>query len=173
MNIGKSLVFRGDLGGSEDLTIEGDFEGTIQLDGHILTIGTNGSVRAAVFAKSVVVLGNMTGTVTAGDMVEIRDGASVEGDIVAPRVAVAEGAYFRGSVDMRRQTSAMRFLAEVSVPDSDRDAAKNTDALKHAVIGLLAAFDYSRALQRSESVDLRQYEKSATVSSETRPRPGR
>ena len=103
VNIGKSVVIKGELNGSEDLTIEGQVEGTIQLREHVLTIGPNGRIKAQVFAKSVIVLGEVTGNVTASDKVDIRDNGSVDGDIVAPRVAIAEGAHFRGSVDMQRK----------------------------------------------------------------------
>ena len=103
VNIGKSVVIKGELNGSEDLTIEGQVEGTIQLRDHVLTIGANGKIKAQVFAKSVIVLGEVAGNVTATDKVDIRDNGSVDGDIVAPRVAIAEGAHFRGSVDMQRK----------------------------------------------------------------------
>ena len=103
VNIGKSVVIKGELNGSEDLTIEGHVEGTIQLRDHVLTIGPNGRIKAQVFAKSVIVLGEVTGNVTASEKVDIRDNGSVDGDIVSPRVAIAEGAHFRGSVDMQRK----------------------------------------------------------------------
>jgi cytoskeletal protein CcmA (bactofilin family) len=103
VNIGKSVVIKGELNGSEDLTIEGHVEGTIQLKDHVLTIGPNGRIKAQVFAKAVIVLGEVTGNVTASDKVDIRDNGSVDGDIVSPRVAIAEGAHFRGSVDMQRK----------------------------------------------------------------------
>jgi cytoskeletal protein CcmA (bactofilin family) len=104
VNIGKSVVIKGELNGSEDLTIEGQVEGTIQLRDHILTIGPNGKIKAQVFAKAVVVLGEVTGNVTASEKVDIRDNGSVDGDIISPRVAIAEGAHFRGSVDMQRKS---------------------------------------------------------------------
>src|SRR5579862_1316119 len=88
VNIGKSVVIKGELNGSEDLNIEGHVEGTIQLREHVLTIGPNGRIKAQVFAKSVIVLGEVTGNVTASDKVDIRDNGSVDGDIVAPRVAI-------------------------------------------------------------------------------------
>ena len=72
----------------------------------MLTIGPNGRIKAQVFAKSVIVLGEVTGNVTASDKVDIRDNGSVDGDIVSPRVAIAEGAHFRGSVDMQRKGGA-------------------------------------------------------------------
>src|SRR6202035_1210710 len=106
VNIGKSVVIKGELNGSEDLTIEGHVEGTIQLRDHVLTIGPNGRIKAQVFAKAVIVLGEVTGNVTASDKVDIRDNGSVDGDIVSPRVAIAEGAHFRGSVDMQRKGPA-------------------------------------------------------------------
>ena len=106
VNIGKSVVIKGELNGSEDLTIEGHVEGTIQLRDHVLTIGPNGRIKAQVFAKSVIVLGEVTGNVTASEKVDIRDNGSVDGDIVSPRVAIAEGAHFRGSVDMQRKGAA-------------------------------------------------------------------
>ena len=102
MNIGKSVVIKGELNGSEDLTIEGQVEGKIELRQNVLTIGPNGRIKAQVFAKSVVVLGEVTGNVTASEKVDIRDNGSVDGDIAAPRVAIAEGAHFRGSIDMQK-----------------------------------------------------------------------
>jgi cytoskeletal protein CcmA (bactofilin family) len=117
VNIGKSVVIKGELNGSEDLTIEGQVEGTIQLKEHVLTIGPNGRIRAQVFARSVIVLGEVTGNITATDKVDIRDNGSVDGDLIAPRVAIAEGAHFRGSVDMQRKA------APASAPAGDGKAA--------------------------------------------------
>ena len=102
VNIGKSVIIKGELNGSEDLTIEGQVEGKIELRQNVLTIGPNGKIKAQVFAKSVIILGEVTGNVTASEKVDIRDNGSVDGDIAAPRVAIAEGAHFRGSIDMQR-----------------------------------------------------------------------
>ena len=102
VNIGKSVVIKGELSGSEDLTIEGQVEGKIDLRENVLTIGPNGKIKASLSAKSIVVLGEVIGNVTASEKVDIRDHGSVEGDIASPRVAIAEGAHFRGSVDMQR-----------------------------------------------------------------------
>ncbi|MEQ1909537.1 MAG: polymer-forming cytoskeletal protein [Vicinamibacterales bacterium] len=112
MNIGKSVVIKGELTGSEDLTIEGQVEGSIQLREHGLTIGPNGKIKAQVFAKSVVVLGEIVGNVTASEKVDIRDNGSVDGDIISPRVAIAEGAHFRGTVDMQRKGGAQPAAAQ-------------------------------------------------------------
>ena len=108
VNIGKSVVIKGELNGSEDLTVEGQVEGKIELRQHALTVGPNGKIKAQVFAKSVIVLGAVTGNITATESVGLRDSGSVDGDISAPRVAIAEGAHFRGSIDMRAAGSAPR-----------------------------------------------------------------
>ena len=102
MNIGKSVIIKGELSGSEDLTIEGQVEGKIELRQNVLTIGANGKIKAQVFAKAVIILGEVIGNVTATEKVDIRDNGSVDGDITSPRVAIAEGAHFRGSIDMQR-----------------------------------------------------------------------
>jgi cytoskeletal protein CcmA (bactofilin family) len=115
VNIGKSVVIKGELNGSEDLTIEGHVEGTIQLRDHVLTIGPNGKIKAQVFAKAVIVLGEVHGNVTASEKVDIRDNGSVEGDIVSPRIAIAEGAHFKGSVDMQRKGAAPQQQAKPTV----------------------------------------------------------
>ncbi|MDQ3488203.1 MAG: polymer-forming cytoskeletal protein [Acidobacteriota bacterium] len=105
VNIGKSVVIKGELNGSEDLTIEGQVEGKIELRQNVLTIGANGRIKAQVFAKAVIILGEVTGNVTATEKVDIRDNGSVDGDIASPRVAIAEGAHFRGAIDMQRAGS--------------------------------------------------------------------
>ena len=127
MNIGKSVVIKGELNGSEDLTIEGQVEGTIQLRNHILTIGANGKIKAQIFAKAVIVLGSVTGNVTASEKVDIRDAGSVDGDIISPRVAIAEGAHFRGSVDMQRKGEASKpAAAEAPKAAAQQPAAART-----------------------------------------------
>lgn len=104
--IGKSVVVKGELEGSEDLTIEGQVEGKIELRDHTLTIGHGGRIKAQVFAKSVVVCGELVGNINASENVEIRDSGTVDGDVVSPRVAIADGAHFRGSIDMQRKGAA-------------------------------------------------------------------
>ncbi len=102
VSIGKSIVVKGELRGSEDLTVEGQVEGKITLKQHVLTIGAHGRIRAQVFAKSVIVLGEVVGNIDATEKVAIRSEGAVEGDIKAPRVAIAEGAKFRGGIDMQQ-----------------------------------------------------------------------
>ena len=104
--IGPSVVIKGELHGNEDLTIEGVVEGTIELREHVLTIGPHGRIKAQVVAKSVVVLGQVTGDVTALEKVDIREKGSVDGDLAAPRLAIAAGAHFCGRVDMQKTAVA-------------------------------------------------------------------
>src|SRR6187399_2282497 len=102
VNIGKSVIIKGELSGSEDLTIEGQVEGKIELRQNILTIGPNAKIKAQVFAKAVIVQGEVQGNIAATERVDIRDAGSVDGDLAAPRIAIADGAHFRGSIDMQR-----------------------------------------------------------------------
>ncbi len=122
VNIGKSVVIKGELSGSEDLTIEGQVDGKIELRDNVLTIGPNARIKAQVFAKSVVVLGKVNGNVSASEKIDIREHGSVEGDIVAPRVAIADGAYFRGSIDMQRSGKPVE-------PRKDEAKAANVPAV--------------------------------------------
>ena len=101
--IGKSIVVKGELHGAEHLTIEGQVEGKITLKQHVLTIGPHGRIRAQVLAKSIVVRGEVVGNIEATEKVAIHDDGTVEGDIKAPRVAIAEGAKFRGGIDMQQE----------------------------------------------------------------------
>src|SRR5437016_3075756 len=120
VNIGKSVVIKGELNGSEDLTIEGHVEGRIELRENVLTIGPNGKIKAELFAKAIVILGEVIGNVVASEKVDIRENGSVEGDITAPRVAIAEGAHFRGSVDMQA-TKAAKPAAQAPRPTSPQE----------------------------------------------------
>ena len=104
--IGQSVVITGEITGSEDLTIEGRVDGTVESRQHTVVIGQQAMVKAQVFAKEVVVLGQVVGNITATAKIELRENGTVEGDLASPTVAIAEGATFRGSIDMTRQTSA-------------------------------------------------------------------
>jgi cytoskeletal protein CcmA (bactofilin family) len=103
VSIGKSVVMKGELSGSEDLAIDGTVEGTIELRDNVLIIGPNGRVKAQVFAKTVIVSGIVNGNITASERIDIREEGSVDGNIVSPRVAIADGAHFRGSVDIQKK----------------------------------------------------------------------
>ena len=118
VNIGKSVIIKGELNGSEDLVIEGTVDGKVELREHVLTIGTHGKIKAEVFAKIVIVLGEVAGNITASEKVDIRDSGSVDGDIVSPRVAIAEGAHLRGSVDMQKKPAAAVVTAPAAKPEA-------------------------------------------------------
>jgi len=105
-NIGQSVQINGELSGNEDLTVDGKIEGKIFLKDHRLTIGTNGRINAEVHAKSVLIQGEVTGNVVADDKVEVASSGSVNGDIAAPRVALADGSSFKGSIDMGGTTAS-------------------------------------------------------------------
>ena len=102
MDLGKSVVIKGELSGSEDLTLYGQMEGSIRLPNHTLTIGPHADIRAEISAKAVVIMGAVTGTVTAGEKVEIRATGSMTGDIASPRLAIADGGCLRGRVETPR-----------------------------------------------------------------------
>jgi len=106
VNIGQSVQIKGELTGNEDLTIEGMVDGKIMVKDHNLTIGANGRISAEVHAKTVVVVGHVVGNITADDKVELAPTGSVQGDVRAPRVAIADGARFKGSIDMERKPGA-------------------------------------------------------------------
>ena len=125
MNIGKSVIIKGDLSGSEDLTIEGQVEGKIELRQNVLTIGPNGKIKAAVFAKAVVIQGEVQGDITASERIDIRDAGSVDGDLSAPRIAIADGAHFRGSIDMQKSGAKPADTNELlPIPEAPTTAAK-------------------------------------------------
>jgi cytoskeletal protein CcmA (bactofilin family) len=107
VNIGQSIQIKGELTGNEDLTIEGKVDGKILLKDHNLTIGANGRIRADIHAKTVVVVGEVIGNITADDKVEVAESGSMKGDIVAPRVVLADGARFKGSIDMETKPQAL------------------------------------------------------------------
>jgi cytoskeletal protein CcmA (bactofilin family) len=98
--IGKSVVIRGEVKGSEDLIVDGRIEGTVCLSESRLTIGPSASVAADLSAKDILVLGQVLGNVVASGRVELRAGCNVEGDIRALRLAVEDNAVFRGKVDL-------------------------------------------------------------------------
>ncbi len=98
-NIGKSVVIKGELSGSEDLYVDGTVEGTIELKSNSLIIGPNGNVKAKVNAKSVTVQGKVEGNVRGVERVELHKSAMLTGDITTQRIAIEEGAFFKGKVD--------------------------------------------------------------------------
>jgi cytoskeletal protein CcmA (bactofilin family) len=100
--IGKSLVIKGEVTGSESLYIDGRVEGSINLSGNRVTVGRNGIVSANITAREIVILGKVRGNLTASDRVDIRSDGSLTGDVVAARISIEDGAFFKGGIDIRK-----------------------------------------------------------------------
>src|SRR2546423_13701532 len=100
--IGKSLVIKGEVTGSESLYIDGKVEGSIQLPGNRVTVGRNGQVSANINAREVVVLGKGRGNLNASDRLDIRNEGSLTGDVVAQRISIEDGAFFKGGIEIRK-----------------------------------------------------------------------
>ncbi len=100
--LGGSLVLRGELSGKDDLVIEGQIEGPINLQDHCLTIAAQGQVKSDINARQVIISGSVVGKVSAADKIEIRKTGHVVGDLIAAGIAIEEGAYFKGSIEVVR-----------------------------------------------------------------------
>jgi len=120
--IGKSLVIKGEVSGSESLYIDGRMEGSINLAGNRVTVGRNGVVAANINAREIVVLGKVRGTMVASDRVDIRSEGSLTGDVVAQRISIEDGAFFKGGIDIRKPGQKTNGDAK-EVPVSDEKAA--------------------------------------------------
>ncbi len=105
--IGKSLVIKGEVTGSESLYIDGKVERLINLPGNRVTIGRNGQVSASITAREVVVEGGVVGNIAASDRLDVRKEGSLTGDVVAQRISVEDGAFFKGKIDIRRPTEKL------------------------------------------------------------------
>ncbi|GAA3756645.1 bactofilin family protein [Terriglobus aquaticus] len=103
--IGKSLMIKGEVTGSESLYIDGRIEGTINLPGNRVTVGRNGQVAANISAREVVVLGKVRGNCQASDRIDIRSEGSLTGDVIAARISIEDGAFFKGGIDIRKPGS--------------------------------------------------------------------
>ncbi len=103
-HIGKSVIIKGELSGSEDLYVDGHVEGSIELRNNSLIVGPNGNIKATVQAKGVVIQGKVDGAISASDRVELRKTAVVNGDVSSQRIAIEEGASFQGKIDIQRES---------------------------------------------------------------------
>ena len=101
-SIGKGLVIKGEISGTESLFIDGKVEGSINLPGNRVTVGENGQVAANIVAYDVLILGKMRGNVTATDRVDIRAEGALNGDVATARISIEDGAFFRGGIDIRK-----------------------------------------------------------------------
>jgi cytoskeletal protein CcmA (bactofilin family) len=104
--IGKSVVVKGELSGSEDLVVDGEVEGSIALRGQSLTVGPNGRVHANVEARNVILHGRVDGDIHASERVDLRKSASLSGDITTARISIEDGAFFKGTIDIQKPEPA-------------------------------------------------------------------
>lgn len=114
MSIGQSTTIKGELTANEDLLIDGKVEGLIDASGQTLTIGPNAVIKAQVLARNLVVEGTLNGDATTTERVEIKPSGRVEGDVSAPRVCIADGAHFRGKIDMAGNKSQSHTAAKAA-----------------------------------------------------------
>ena len=112
--IGKSVVVKGELSGSEDLIVDGEVEGSITLRGQSLTIGPNGRVRANIEARNVIVHGRVDGNIHATERVDLRKSASLTGDIATARISIEDGAFFKGGIDIQKPEPAPEDRSEAA-----------------------------------------------------------
>ena len=121
-HIGKSVVIRGELSGSEDLYLDGEVEGDINLHDHKLVIGPNGKIKASILARDVVVHGRVTGNVTASERVELKRSCSLTGDVSTQRIVIEDGAFFKGAIDIKEvresKNDSRKRVAAVTVTSS-------------------------------------------------------
>ncbi len=117
-HIGKSVVVKGELSGSEDLYLDGEVEGNIELREHSLTVGPHGRVRANIHARDVVVHGKVDGNVSGTERVELKKSAILAGDITTQRIVIEDGAYFKGAIDIQKEQPKTVSKREVSVSAS-------------------------------------------------------
>jgi cytoskeletal protein CcmA (bactofilin family) len=114
--IGKSVVVKGELSGSEDLIVDGEVEGNISLRGQTCTIGPNGRVKANIEARNVIVHGRVNGDIHASERVELRKTASLAGDISTARISIDDGAFFKGGIDIQKAEPASKPEVKPQVP---------------------------------------------------------
>lgn len=121
--LGKSLVIKGEVTGSESLYIDGRVEGSINLPGNRVTVGRNGVVSANIAAREIVILGKVRGNMTASDRFDIRSEGSLTGDIIAQRVSIEEGAYFKGAIDIRKPGQKTNGETKDAAPTTETSVA--------------------------------------------------
>jgi cytoskeletal protein CcmA (bactofilin family) len=124
--IGKSVVVKGELSGSEDLVLDGEVEGSISLRGQSLTVGPNGRVRANIEARNVILHGRVDGDIRATERVELRKTASLSGDISTARISIEDGAFFKGTIDIQKPEPAVKL--ETKAPSAALAAAAPVSA---------------------------------------------
>ncbi len=117
--IGKSLIVKGEISGAESLYIDGKVEGSINLPGNRVTVGRNGQVAATILAREIVVLGKIRGNCTATDRVDIRAEGSLTGDVIAARISIEDGAFFKGGIDIRKGGTDAKTPPPATTPEPE------------------------------------------------------
>ena len=143
-NIGKSVVIKGEVSGSEDLYVDGQVEGSLELAGNNLTVGPNGHVHADVNAKGVVVQGKLEGNIRTTDRVDLRKSAVVMGDILTQRIAIEDGAYFKGKVEILKEAARGEVKAEPKRESGLASSAAAKLSQASAAVGSPASFGTSK-----------------------------
>jgi len=105
-HIGKSVLIKGELSGSEDLYLDGEVEGSIDLRDHSLVIGPNGRIRASVSARELVLHGRVEGNVHATERVELKKSSTLMGDVSTQRIVIEDGAFFKGAIDIPKEVKS-------------------------------------------------------------------
>ncbi|MGH9539689.1 MAG: bactofilin family protein [Terriglobales bacterium] len=132
--IGRSLVIKGEVSGSESLYVDGKIEGTVNLGDSRVTIGRNGSVAANITAREVVILGKVQGNIQCSDRLDIRGEGSLTGDVITQRISVEDGAILKGSVQVR--AADQKHVQSKSAPvESAKSAATEQPKAAAAVAG--------------------------------------
>jgi cytoskeletal protein CcmA (bactofilin family) len=142
-NIGKAVMIKGQIFSREDLTIDGEIDGSVELHEHRLTVGPNGKLQAGVKAREVVVLGTIHGNVEASDKIDIRKDAKLVGDIKTARIVIEDGAYFKGSIDIARPEASKPAAAAPAQPKAPSTPAAGAHSAS-ATPATAAAADSSR-----------------------------
>jgi cytoskeletal protein CcmA (bactofilin family) len=128
--LGKNVTVKGQIFAREDLTIDGEVEGTVECHEHRLTIGPNARVQAGLKAREIVIHGSIQGNVEAADKIDIKKEAKLVGDIKTSRIVIEDGAYFKGSIDISKATPAAKPApAPAAQPASAPAAAATTSAV--------------------------------------------
>jgi cytoskeletal protein CcmA (bactofilin family) len=142
-HIGKSVVIRGELSGNEDLYLDGEVEGNINLRDHKLVIGPNARIKAAISAREVVIHGRIDGNVTASERVELKRSSTLCGDVSTHRIVIEDGAVFKGSIDIKEQREAKTEVRKpaITAPAAvTQSAVVNSTPTLSASSGLQASF---------------------------------
>jgi len=124
-HIGKSVVVKGELSGSEDLYLDGEVEGSIELRNNSLTVGPHGRIRANIQAREVIVFGKVDGNIKGTERVELKKSAILVGDILTQRVVIEDGAFFKGAIDIQREQPKQEARREQPVAMAAAAGASN------------------------------------------------